>query len=525
MRILKWVSIIKWQVAKYTIEVDIQKQRIPRELFHRNWIISKELEYDQMYIEKVKVMCDMAREEIEEDEVLDEDLDISLYWKILKEEIIKTAKRRENDIKKQESARLHYLKIIYDKATNEKDISEMTEIKEELDKIYKDKARKQVNKIRKIEINDHVYDIHKLQNQRKFENQNKITEIKIRGQNYEGTVNVVEAIKREMKSELEYIGMEREEEPTELEHYFLNKLDTIELSDTEMQELLRPIDEKEIINILRNEVDLDSSPGEDGITSRFLLRFMGIESFRDVYIRYLNYTRKIGSMGKMRNIGVMVVKNKSTQSNEYEKKRKLTKINKDSNVGNGKVWTNRMKKIILPKILPKTQFNCQEEVNIIDEIREIRDVNRYLQGDKTGQKDGTILSIDFKNAYRRTYLRWFNLVMKAMRIPEEFISWFWMMYEDLGIMIVINKCKSEIIKVERGFMEGHPPSMAAFVVSMIPLMKHLEEGLTGIRTDEGRNHKIKLFAEDMKIFLGNLSKIEIAYNVIGKFKSIRIRDA
>ena len=56
-----------------------------------------------------------------------------------------------------------------------------------------------------------------------------------------------------------------------LKHYFLNKLDTIELSDTEMHELLRPIDEKEIINILRNEVDLDSSPGEDGLTSRFLL--------------------------------------------------------------------------------------------------------------------------------------------------------------------------------------------------------------------------------------------------------------
>ena len=99
---------------------------------------------------------------------MDDDLDISFYWKILKEEIIKTAKRRENDIKKEESGRLNYLKMIYEKATEEKDIIEMTEIKEELDKIYKDKARKQVNKIRKIEISDHVYDIHKLQNQRKF---------------------------------------------------------------------------------------------------------------------------------------------------------------------------------------------------------------------------------------------------------------------------------------------------------------------------------------------------------------------
>ena len=91
----------------------------------------------------------------------------------------------------------------------------------------------------------------------------------------------------------------------------------------------------------------------------------------------------------------MVVKNKSTQSNEYENKRKLTKINKDSNVGNGKVWTNRMKRILLPKILPKTQFNCQEDENIIDEIREIREVNRYLMGENGKQKNGTILSIDF----------------------------------------------------------------------------------------------------------------------------------
>ena len=85
----------KMAVAKYLIEVNIQKQRIPREFFWRTWVISKELEHDQMFMEKVKVMCDMTREEIEEDEVLDKDLDISAYWKILKDEMIKTAKRKK----------------------------------------------------------------------------------------------------------------------------------------------------------------------------------------------------------------------------------------------------------------------------------------------------------------------------------------------------------------------------------------------------------------------------------------------
>ena len=202
-----------------------------------------------------------------------------------------------------------------------------------------------------------MYDIHKLQNQRKFENQKKLTDIRIKSNLYEGTQNIVEGIQKEMEVELRET-LSRNEILTEEEKGFLDKLEKIELSDSEVHELIKPTEEMEILNILKYEVDLDSSPGEDGITSRLLLRFMKIDAFKDIYIKYLNYTRRIGSMGQIRNLGIMVIKNKSTQSNEYEKKRKLTKINKDSNVGNGKVWTNRMKRIILPRILPKTQFNC-----------------------------------------------------------------------------------------------------------------------------------------------------------------------
>ena len=343
----------KMAVAKYNIEINTQKEWVPREKFWRNWVISKELEQDQRYIDKVKVLCDMTREEIDDDEILEEDKDISAYWKMLKEEIIKGAKRREREIKQEENGRLKYLNIIYAEAIEKKDLEGIKEIKDSLDEIYKNRARKQIDRIRNIEIKDHVYDIHKLQNQRKFENQKKLTEIRIKGNLYEGTQNIVEGIQKEMEVELRET-ISRNEILTEEEKCFLDKLEKIELSDSEVHELIKPTEEIEILNILKFEVDLDSSPGEDGITSRLLLRFMKIDAFKDIYIKYLNYTRRIGSMGQIGNLGIMVVKNKSTQSNEYEKKRKLTKINKDSNVGNGKVWTNRMKRILLTKILPKT---------------------------------------------------------------------------------------------------------------------------------------------------------------------------
>ena len=121
---------------------------------------------------------------------------------------------------------------------------------------------------------------------------------------------------------------------------------------------------------------------------------------------------------------------------------------------------------MIPRVLPLTQFNCQANVNIVDEICELRTVNKFLLGDEDwGQIVGTILSIDFKDAFRSISLRWFNLVLQRLAVPQDFIDWFWAMYSDLHIVIVVNQYKSEKIFIHRGFMEGHPPSMAAFVIS------------------------------------------------------------
>ena len=143
----------------------------------------------------------------------------------------------------------------------------------------------------------------------------------------------------------------------------------------------------------------------------------------------------------------------------------------------------------------------------------------FLLGSKE-QKDGTILSIDFKDAFRSISLRWFYLVMERLQIPIEFIDWFKMMYRNLYIHVVINRYRSEKIYIKHGFMEGHPPSMAAFVVSLIPLMKFLEEEMAGIVTPDKKIHKIKLFADDMKLFISKLEDIGKAESIISCFEKV-----
>ena len=79
---------------------------------------------------------------------------------------------------------------------------EIGNVKKQLDLFYQEKSEKHVEKMRCLQIDDMVYDIHKLQNQKKYENQMKIIELKIGDLTFKGTENVVNGIREKMSVEL-----------------------------------------------------------------------------------------------------------------------------------------------------------------------------------------------------------------------------------------------------------------------------------------------------------------------------------
>ena len=511
-------------VARFDIPLVTVKTFILRDRYFRGWVVSKNLVNDTEFLSEAKIILDSIEEESMENNSVE--LDPTFFWLKSKSALKCLAMKRERDMKEEETQHLEVLKGFYSSIVRDiKDgldcFDELADIKKQLDVVYKKKSVDMVDKMKSLQIDDRIYDIHKLQNQRKYENQGKIKELKIGDRVFRGTEEVVKGIVERMSKELEPHNMDPVDgDPTPAELMFLSKLGRIGLSEEEEADLLKPTCEEEISQILQFEVDLDSSPGEDGITYRMMSRLWDFPSYRFLYLKYLNFTRENSTWGVVENYGIMVVKNKARQSIEYDKKRKLTKVNKDANLGNGKVWTNRLKRIIIPKVLPKTQFSCQQSVNIIDEIREIRTVNKCLLGNGHDQLHGTIISIDFKDAFRSMSHRWFNLVMKYLGIPQMFIDWFWMMYNELSVVIVLNNYKSEKIEVKRGFMEGHPPSMAAFVIGLIPMMIALEERLRGISDLDGRVHRAKFFADDLKALLKDPSEVDILYSTVCDFEGV-----
>ena len=112
------------------------------------------------------------------------DRDPSFIWLKMKSAVISIAKEREKQLKTAENRKIEVLKGFYCSVVEDMqrgmDCSvEFESIKTKMNLFYQERSKKKVDKMREVQIDDTVYDIHKLQNQRKYECQKKISKVYI----------------------------------------------------------------------------------------------------------------------------------------------------------------------------------------------------------------------------------------------------------------------------------------------------------------------------------------------------------
>ena len=304
--------------------------RVPKERYFSGWVMPNRLEKDEEFIDQANyIIKSIHGELVSENEAENQDMDPTFYWLKFKSAVVNLAKYRVRELDKYKKNKIKILQGFYSSLV--RDIQngidcydKLSEVKIEMNCVYKERSSEMIDRMRCVQIFDHNYDIHKVQNQKKYEGQSKVNEIDILGVRYSGTAAVVGAFQEQIGIELsahKQTGLY--ELPTEEEEYFLSKLVKIKLSDDEVEKLTGPTESEEIEYILKHEVDLDSAPGEDGITYRFLKLFWQWKEFRELYLRFLNFTRENQTNGLIENFGIMTVKNKKSQSLDYNKKRKL----------------------------------------------------------------------------------------------------------------------------------------------------------------------------------------------------------
>ena len=106
------------------------------------------------------------------------------------------------------------------------------------------KTERIIEKNKSVEIMDHIYDIHKVEKQKKYESSSAMKKLKIGNNIYEGTLDILDGMESKIKSEVEEYDEDQGDGPTEEELDFLLEMENAHFTEDEKQEIIRKITEE-----------------------------------------------------------------------------------------------------------------------------------------------------------------------------------------------------------------------------------------------------------------------------------------
>ena len=497
-------------LAKY--DINLQQKTKAKWLSKKNnsWVFPKELEEDEDFDIGLEIIVgNLAQKDKRED------------WNEIKRLVKVIAKERINEKRRQERGLKEFLtKWLQDKMNEiikgRDEWEEYNQVKRQLANMREEKSKKSIIQLRLKNVQDHTWDINKREQMKKKSGVKNMMKLRVDNVTYEGTDEIIKGLEKKLAKDM---GDSDEEEENERNmEFFTEVIKKFRGTEEEVEKLEKRIEEEDLEECLK-EVDLDSSPGEDGITYRGIKKLCENTKIREIFIGAINESIEKDDWGEMKGKVNLILLNKKKNTDDYNGKRKISKFNKDMNLV-GKMWTKRFMEIILPQTLPATQFCCSKENGITRENFISRSLVNSLRNEGAEEKDGTLVAIDFKGAFRSTSHKWIKRVFDKMEIPDQFKRWFWMFYKNLKLKVIVNGHESEDIPVKRGVCEGSPQSMPAFAAIVGPVLERLDKEMEGISDTAGKKVKVLSFADDTEVFLKNPEEIHKLEEVIEKFEKV-----
>jgi len=294
--------------------------------------------------------------------------------------------------------------------------------------------------------------------------------------------------------------------------FFLDSLPKI--SGVEQRILDREISENEVFITLKT-FSKGKSPGNDGLSSEFYMKFWS--DIKHCLMGCLRANIGDGIMTTSQRQSVISLLEKEGKDKLLLKNwRPISLINTDTKLFS-KVLALRLRKVI-NKVVNPEQVAYVNDRFIGDGIRLIYDI---LEVSRNRNGEGYLAAVDFEKAFDSINLDYMYDTLKTYGIPDRFIAYIKTLYSGIESCVINNGTTTSYFPIQRGVRQGDPLSPYLFILCLEPLAAAIRNNsdIKGIELGNGVE-KISLYADDITLFLKDLSSVKEVMNIFKKFQNI-----
>ena len=270
---------------------------------------------------------------------------------------------------------------------------------------------------------------------------------------------------------------------------------------------------KEECHASLREFSKDKSPGTDGLTAEFYLKFW--ELLGQELVDSLNHAFEIGELSISQKRGIITLIPKKDKNKVFlDNWRPISLLNTDYKIAT-KVIAARIAKV-LPSLIHGDQTGYVKDRFIEQNVRLIADIKECTESLGIS---GIALFLDFKKAFDS--LEW-NFILKALEtfgFGAPLIHWVKTFYNTIQSCVVNNGYASPFFALERGVRQGCPLSGILFVIAVEILANSIRNDQLIARIDiKGKVCKLSQYADDTSCFVRDTDSVAKRFEKLETFK-------
>ena len=285
------------------------------------------------------------------------------------------------------------------------------------------------------------------------------------------------------------------------------------LDDEDCNYLTGNVTKLELANVIKG-LSTGKVPGLDGLPSEFYKEFW--EIIKDDFFEVVRHILDKQELCALQNEGMIKLLNKGNDDQTLNGWRPISLLNVDYKIIS-KLLANRLK-TIMHKLISEEQFCSVKGRSIVNCNNNIRDIIYYTYENNYAM---AVLKLDWNKAFDGVHHDFLFNIMKKLGIPDLFIKWIKILYDNCRSRLCINGMLSDAFPILRSVRQGCPLSMLLYVIYQEPLYLSIKNNKSIVPPQLPNGWKICIqgYADDSSVFVSTEQSIVEVFKEISLFEN------